>query len=203
MITHLLFEAHQTLFKQAVDHKFLRSIKEGTIQDKQFNVWLQQDYVFVLEFIRLMASLLEDAPPSHFNLLISGLTAIAEEKLWFEEEIKQRKLDLEPKVHENCLDYLKFMEKLRKSTYSVKLLGVFLIERVYEKAWDLGPLKGQYDKIAKRWSNKEFSFYVERLETITNETFQKEKDFQEKELEMVFQNVMELEIKFWEMAFII
>lgn len=150
-----------------------------------------------------MASLLEDAPPSHFNLLINGLSAIAEEKLWFEEEIKQRKLDLEPKIHENCLDYLKFMEKLRKSTYSVKLLGVFLIERVYERAWDLGPLEGQYDKIAKRWRNKEFSFYIERLETITNESFQKEKGFQEKELETVFENVMELEIKFWEMAFII
>jgi len=202
MNTAILFEKHQTLLNDAIKHPFLKLIQQGKLEDKEFNRWLQQDYAFVLEFTRLVASLLEEAPSSHFVFIIDGLKAISNEKLWFEEELKKRNLSLDPKIHENCFEYLDFLKKMRKSTYSMKLFSIFAIEYVYERAWDLGLSEGPYEKISKRWNNNDFSIYVKKLESITNDEIQKADSLQEKEIDNAFQNIMILEKKFWDMAFL-
>lgn len=75
---------HHQAWAAALQHSFLKSCQQGTIKKSQFDTWLVQDYLFVLEFTRLAANLLTVAPYSDFEGLLGGLGALRDELKWFE-----------------------------------------------------------------------------------------------------------------------
>ena len=46
-----LLKKYSEQWQAATVHPFLNECKLGTIKPKQFNTWLVQDYLFVVEFI--------------------------------------------------------------------------------------------------------------------------------------------------------
>ena len=203
MNCHFLLTKFENELQEAINHPFLQLLQKNELKTSQFELWLQQDYLFALEFTRLLGSLLLDCPSTHFPLLIDGLKAIKEELAWFEKEMKQRNISLNIKIHENCKEYIDFMEKLIKSPYAIKITAVFIIEFVYEKAWSLGKLNETYGEIAKKWSNPEFSKYVMELESTANEILQKTNQKEIKnELENAIFSILIFEKNFWDIAFL-
>lgn len=198
-----IFMKYEQEYKEATDHPFLQMIKANEIKTSQFNIWLQQDYLFVMEFIRLMGSLLQDSPVECFDLIIDGLTAIKDEKIWFEEELLKRELSvLNIKTHQNCQEYIDFMKTLCKSPFYMKIIAVYTIEDVYNKAWSLGKMENIYDDIAKRWGNSEFSMYVEKLKIKSNECISKLGENEKNNIENMIKEILILEKNFWNMAFL-
>lgn len=63
-------------WNEATVHPFFKQCKLGTIKPEQFNTWLVQDYLFVVEFTRLAARMLAVAPPEHFDILIGRFTVL-------------------------------------------------------------------------------------------------------------------------------
>ena len=196
----LLLEKFEKEAKEAIFHPFLESIKKDELKNEKFNIWLEQDYLFVWEFVRLLGSLLVDAPTHHMSLIIGGLNAIKNELSWFEKELNQRNLTLMIKIHENCKEYIDFLQIMMKSSYAVKIVSVFLIEFVYQNAWNLGDFKGSYVEAAQRWSNEEFSSYVKELESKANEILQCVGKLELIEIENAFKSILILEKKFWDMG---
>lgn len=96
--THLtcsvLLSSHADQWQAATVHPFLQQCQQGTIKPQQFNTWLVQDYLFVLEFTRTAARLLAAAPPAHFDTLLGGMVAIKDELLWFQDKAAERSLTL-------------------------------------------------------------------------------------------------------------
>lgn len=75
---------HKHAWDLAVQHSFLKSCQQGTINRSQFNTWLVQDYLFVKEFTRLAANLLTIAPYCDYEVLLGGLEALRDELKWFQ-----------------------------------------------------------------------------------------------------------------------
>ena len=75
---------HRHAWDLAVQHSFLNSCQQGTINRSQFNTWLVQDYLFVKEFTRLAANLLTVAPYCDYEVLLGGLEALRDELKWFQ-----------------------------------------------------------------------------------------------------------------------
>ena len=60
-----LLQQHAQDWREATAHPFLEQCKSGTIKPAQFNTWLAQDYLFVVDFTRMVARVLASAPAEH------------------------------------------------------------------------------------------------------------------------------------------
>jgi thiaminase/transcriptional activator TenA len=75
----LLLENHAQDWQEATVHPFLAQCQLGIIQPQQFNTWLTQDYLFVVEFTRMVGRVLASAPPEHFDVILGGLAALKDD----------------------------------------------------------------------------------------------------------------------------
>lgn len=198
-----LLLAHAEAWQAATVHPFLQQCQQGTITAAQFNTWLVQDYLFVVEFTRLAARLLAAAPPAHFDPLMGGIAAIKDELLWFQAKAKARSLDLAVEAQPICLAYCTFMRSLATYPYAVQATAFWAIERAYNQGWQgHSPMPAPYTEFADRWGNKAFSEYVKVLEQQADDAIATASSAEQKAVERAFLAVAQLEKEFWQMAFL-
>lgn len=189
-------------WEQATKHPFLDECQSGSIKPHQFNTWLFQDYLFVVEFTRLAAHLVTIAPLKHLDILLGGLSSLKDELGWFRDKAEQRSLNLNASRQKTCEQYCRFMTELRKDNYAIQAMAFWAIELAYNQAWQLpGHMVAPYDEFAERWGNREFTAYVELLEAQADEALVGTPADQEKRVEEIFLRVTEFEKHFWQMAY--
>ncbi len=193
---------HTQIWHAATIHPFLQQCKLGTIQPQQFNTWLVQDYLFVIEFTRMVGRVLASAPPHHFNVILGGLAALKEELNWFQEKATQRQLNLNTEKQPTCIEYCEYMHSLADTPYPVQATALWAIELAYNQGWQLpGVMPAPYNEFADRWGNPDFTEYVKLLEQQADEVLQPASENIQKQAEAAFLNIAKLEKDFWQMAF--
>ncbi|MGB3637857.1 MAG: TenA family transcriptional regulator [Rivularia sp. (in: cyanobacteria)] len=198
-----LLEKHSQAWLAATVHPFLEQCHSGTIQPQQFNTWLVQDYLFVIEFTRFVARVLANAPTDHFDIILGGLSALKDELNWFKDKAVSRQLDLEEtKPQDTCSQYCKYLEMVVDMPYAVQLTALWAIELAYNQAWQLpGIMPEPYTEFAARWGNPNFTEYVKLLEQLADEAISKSPETAQSQVESVFLEISRKEKDFWEMAF--
>lgn len=197
-----LLQNHRQVWQEATVHPFLEQCKSGTIKPEQFNTWLVQDYLFVLEFTRMAGRLLASAPPEHFDVILSGLSALKDELNWFKEKAADRQLNLSTQKQSTCAEYCNFMHSLGAMPYPVQATAFWAIELAYNQGWQLpGQMPEPYNEFADRWGNPSFTDYVKCLESQANEVLQTVPKTVKQQAEDAFLKVASLEKDFWQMAF--
>ena len=197
-----LITKHQSAWEAATHHPFLDNCKSGTIKPAQFNTWLVQDYLFVVDFTRMAGRLLAAAPVAHFDVLLAGISALKDELNWFRDKAGERKLNLSTVMQDTCKRYCEFMEKLSLEPYAVQALAFWAIELAYNQGWQLpGKMKKPYDEFAERWGNPGFTEYVNHLARQADDVLQNARKEILDRAEQVFLEVAAFEQQFWEMAF--
>jgi thiaminase/transcriptional activator TenA len=189
-------------WEHATKHPFLDECQSGEIKADQFNTWLVQDYLFVIEFTRMAAHLVTIAPIRHLDVLLGGLSALKDELNWFREKAEERSLKLAAAQQETCESYCRFMRELRGDAYPVQAVAFWAIESAYNQAWQLpGPMAPPYDEFANRWGNAVFTEYVRLLEIQANEALTDVDPETEQRTREVFSRIADLERGFWQMAY--
>lgn len=197
-----LLQNHTQVWHQATVHPFLEQCKLGTIQPQQFNTWLVQDDLFVLEFTRMVGRILAIAPPHHFDVILGGLSAIKDELNWFKEKAAQRQLDLDTQKQPICIEYCDYMHSLAAMPYPVQATVFWAIELAYNQGWQLpGEMPEPYTEFAYRWGNSGFTEYVKLLDQQADEALQTSSEDVQHQAEAAFLQVARLEKDFWQMAF--
>jgi thiaminase/transcriptional activator TenA len=197
-----LLQTHTRAWNDATIHPFLNGCKQGTIQSEQFNTWLVQDYLFVVDFTRMVARLLAVAPPEHFDVILGGMSALKDELNWFQEKATERQLNLNTQKQPTCLEYCRFMESLATKPYPIQATAFWAIELAYNQGWQLpGVMPKPYAEFAHRWGNPSFTQYVEVLEQQADEALQSSSESVWHQAEEAFLTVAQLEQDFWQMAF--
>ena len=197
-----LLSAHPEAWKSATVHPFLQQCQQGTLTPEQFNTWLVQDYLFVLEFTRMAARSLAAAPPAHFDTLLGGLGAIKDELLWFQAKANERALSLSIPPQPTCQAYCKFMQSLASQPYAVQATAFWAIELAYNQGWQQhSPMPEPYTEFSDRWGNPGFTEYVKVLEQQADSALATLSEVEQKPVEQVFLEVARLEKDFWQMAF--
>ncbi|HEY9887054.1 MAG TPA: hypothetical protein V6D02_01560 [Candidatus Obscuribacterales bacterium] len=198
---HLL-ERHPEVWREATIHPFLTQCQEGTIRPAQFNTWLVQDYLFVTDFTRFVGRVLAAAPVAHFEVLLTGLTALQAELTWFTAKAAARSLSLTTPRQPTCQMYGDFMGNLGHAPYAVQAIALWAIEYAYNQGWQLpGAMPAPYDEFADRWGNPDFTGYVKLLEAQANEALQGVSATVQHQAEAAFLRVAGLEKAFWQMAY--
>ena len=195
-------ENHPKTWQQAIIHPFLQECQSGKIQSQQFNTWLVQDYLFVLEFTRLLGKTLANAPKEHFDTLLGGLSAIKDELNWFQAKAQERHLDLNISQQETCQAYCQYMQQVGEMSYPVQATVIWAIELAYNQAWQQpGEMVSPYDEFAQRWGNADFTAYVQQLEKQADQALSQADQETAKSAESAFIQIATLEKDFWQMAY--
>ncbi|NEP00156.1 MAG: TenA family transcriptional regulator [Symploca sp. SIO2E9] len=197
-----LLHKHTQVWREATVHPFLEQCKLGTIQPEQFNTWLLQDYLFVVDFTRMVGRLLAVAPLQHFDVIVGGLSALQEELNWFEAKAAERSLALDAHKQLTCQIYCDFMYSLATMPYPVQATAFWAIEFAYNQGWQLpGTMPEPYAEFAFRWGNPSFTEYVQLLEQQADQVLQNTSVTIGHQAEEAFLKVAKLEKDFWQMAF--
>lgn len=197
-----LLEKHPDVWQDATRHPFLSQCRTGEIHDYQFNTWLVQDYLFVVEFTRMAARLLAAAPIEHFDTLLAGLAALRDELNWFRDKAAERQLDLASAKQPTCAEYCDYMASLTAAPYPIQATAFWAIEAAYNQGWQLpGHMVPPYDEFANRWGNAGFTEYVTLLEQQADQVLQPIDAEIQQQAEAAFLQIAKLEKDFWQMAY--
>ena len=102
------------------------------------------------------------------------------------------------------MTYKEFMSILANENYSLQVIALYLIERVYQKAWSVVLEKagkdGLYSLYAQNWGNADFKSYVDMLEVLATREMSTD-NVNDTEIHNLFEKIMKLEVLFWDMAF--
>lgn len=197
-----LLDKYEISWQRAIRHPFLSSCKDASIKPDQFNTWLTQDYLFVIEFTRMQARTLANAPVSHYNTLLTGLGSMKAELDWFKEKAVDRQLDLQTPMQTANQQYCDFLAAQAKLPYAVQITVMWSIKLAYNQAWQIpGIMAKPYDEFANRWGNMESTHYVFLLEEHADAVLRDLDDKMQKKVISAFLKVAEYEHLFWEMAY--
>lgn len=197
-----LLDRHAQAWTAATVHPFLEQCHAGTIQPQQFNTWLVQDYLFVIEFTRMQAQVIRTAPAHHFDTLLAGMVAIKDEMNWFKAKAEERKLSLDTPRQATCEEYCYFMGSLASLAYPAQAVALWAIELAYNQGWQKpGAMPEPYTEFGDRWGNPGFTDYVKVLATQADEVLESASTTVQHQAEAVFLQVARLEEAFWQMAF--
>ena len=196
-----LLEKHPQAWRDATIHPFLTQCQERTIQPQQFNTWLVQDYLFVIEFTRFVARVLANAPTHHFHILLNGLNTLSDELVWFKVKAKERHLNLSAKPQATCSQYCEYLAMVSSMPYAVQVTVLWAIELAYNQGWQLpGTMPEPYAEFANRWGNQDFTEYVKLLEKLADEVLLTADEKIQTQAESAFLEIASLEKDFWSMA---
>ena len=196
-----LLKKYSQAWRDATVHPFLTQCQSGTIHPKQFNTWLVQDYLFVIEFTRFVARVLANAPIHHFDILLGGLNALKDELIWFKAKAEERQLDLLAEPQLTCSQYCEYLELVTSMPYGVQVITLWAIELAYNQGWQLpGTMPEPYAEFAHRWGNQDFTEYVKLLEQVADEALSTANETIQTQVESSFLKIASLEKDFWSMA---
>jgi len=197
-----LLQNYTQAWHEATVHPFLEQCKSGTIQPQQFNTWLVQDYIFVVDFTRMVGRILAIAPPNHFDIILTGLSALQDELNWFKKKAAERQLDLDTDKQPTCRQYCDYMHSLREMSYPVQATAFWAIEFAYNQGWQLpGAMPKPYTEFADRWGNTSFTEYVKHLQQQADSVLETSPDNIQHQAEEAFLKVARFEKDFWQMAY--
>ena len=193
---------HRRAWQKATVHPFLEQCQSGKIQPQQFNTWLVQDYLFVVEFTRLLGTILSNAPLAHIDVILAGLSALKDELNWFREQAASRQLNLETSKQKATQEYCEYMAQIASMSYPVQAIALWAIELAYNQAWQFPETMSEtYREFAARWGNPEFTKYVKLLEKQADEALKSASLTCQQQAESSFLKIANLEHNFWQMAF--
>ncbi|XAR57011.1 hypothetical protein NMG60_11025008 [Bertholletia excelsa] len=204
---------HTLAYIGATRHPFIRRIRDGTIDLSHFKRWLGQDYVFVRAFAPFAASVLvrawkESDGSSDMEVILGGVAALNDELAWFKKEASKWGVTLSSIVP--LIDnrrYCRFLESLMGSEveYAVAITAFWAIEAVYQDSFahclEEGSLTPEeLRETCERWGNDAFGQYCYSLQEIANHCLEKAPDDVVSKAEVIFLNVLEREVEFWNMS---
>lgn len=159
-----------------------------------------------------MASVLlkvpRDAPEQDVDVILSGLTALESEITWFRKEANFWQIFLEKvALLEPNTDYCEFLKELEgeDTPYAVAVTAFWLIEVVYCASFMSCLEAGaqtpfELMSTVKRWGSPEFHRYTLSLKKLADKALENASEAEQKQAHEIFVRILELELKFWDMA---
>jgi thiaminase/transcriptional activator TenA len=187
-----LISRHRSEWDRAVTHPFLEGVRDGSLPIPAFDLWLEQDYLFVSDLLGFQARLLALAPRKAQHPIASGLVGLVSELDWFEAQAQKRELRLQQAPTPITESYRSALDDLLGKGFEPAMTALWALERIYFEAWmGASPGTPEYAPYIEHWTQVEFGQYVQDLEAHAGGGHGAESAFLE---------ICKLEHDFWEMA---
>lgn len=190
-MTHYPSGVLDELWTAATRHRFLDQVREGTLEDSDFDRWLVQDALFIADLLTFQARLLARAERTAQSTLAAGCAALVDELDWFDRQAAHRGIDMSRPALPATLAYRTLLARLDAAPYDAALTALWVIEEVYLRAWTTAKSDSSpYGEFITHWTDPGFAAYVEALRGLA--TPERHAD--------VVAEILTLEVEFWDMA---
>ena len=192
----------ESLAKASFDHPFIQLINDDKLTHEQFQTWRDQDYLFVMTFVRLVGRTLSQAPRQDFHLLIESLSTISQELAWFEKQIRAEGKNPD-EIHtlpSNAV-YQHYLIELMESqkNYFQLLVAFYAIEICYYETWK-AVKNVHYREYHERWGSSSFGEYIARFTDALNRVSLNATEEERVEARRIWDIIMVHEVNFWNMT---
>lgn len=165
-----LLLADDAAWRRATEHPFLAGVRDGTLAEAAFDVWLAQDSRFVADLLVFQARLLARAPRAAQGVLAGGVVALCEELDWFAGLAADRGLALDVPPRPATEAYAGLLARLDAAPYAEAVTALWVLERVYLLAWrHAAPAAERYRACVEHWTAPGFADYVDALGRLADE----------------------------------
>jgi len=196
-----LLAANAEQWYTATHHQFLNEVKDGTLSQEAFSIWLAQDYYFAGTLLEAQSLMLLYSPRSDQNLLIGGLFALDSELSWFEQNAGIYNIDLTRPVLPTCQAYNDFLLAMQYKPYVVQITCMWALNRAYFDSWSTAlPGAPKYKEFIDRFTSQEYKDYIDALEMSVNAALDAAAQEQREQAQLYFLWVARYEKDFWDMA---
>ncbi|MQL91656.1 hypothetical protein Taro_024281 [Colocasia esculenta] len=206
-------QRHREKYVCATRHRFVLSIREGSVDLSSFRRWLGQDYIFVREFVPFVASVLlkgwkESDSEMDVEVILGGMASLHDELSWFKKEASKWDVQLAAIVPQRAnRDYCSFLHGMTDSEvdYTTAIVAFWAIETVYQESFALCLEDGSSTPAellgtCERWGNAGFGQYCQSLRDIAERCLQNASADVLRKAEEAFTQVLEHEVNFWNMS---
>jgi thiaminase/transcriptional activator TenA len=196
----------QPLWRVMLEHPFLLQTRDGKIADETFARWMQQDYLYVAEYMRFLAAMLARAPERHRAPLAESINGLRRELSLFEERAGEAGVDLSavlPTFINHA--YMQFlMATAFGGSYAEAYTVFYAAERAYHDSWrvvkaGISP-ESKWYPFVENWGGDEFARYVAYLEAELDALASSAGEAERERMADAFELTTRYEIAFWEMA---
>ena len=153
-----------------LDHPFLRQTADGSLPPGRFETWLQQDYVFVREEIRVIGGLIAKAPPQLQRLIGTFIPGLSGELDMFETMAADLDVSLD-KIEPNpvCHAYMMFLQAtVHTRNFAESFAVLYGVERAYYDSWSRVKHRQRrtspYQRFIDHWSGEAFETGLREVE---------------------------------------
>ena len=190
----------QPLVDEQLAHPFVRGIAAGDLDPKAFRAWLEQDYLFLLDYVRVFSRLAWQAPDAHLGDLVD----LAYETFHTEMELHRSLAasfgaELDGAVKSpTCAAYTSFLLE-SAATYGVGLAALLPCMWGYSQLGlrlsDVTPPGSRYRPWVDTYADPGFARLAERCAQMLDEV---DPPPPEREAERAFLEGMRHELAFWD-----
>jgi thiaminase/transcriptional activator TenA len=152
-------------WSRATEHRFLASVRDGTLPAAAFDAWLVQDHHFVGDLLWFQARLLARAPRAAHRVLAAGVTGLVQELDAFQVLAAERGLGLEDRRSPATVAYGDLLVGVDALPAEQALVALWAVERAYLDAWSYAaPGAPAYRPMVAHWTAPAFAAYVADLQ---------------------------------------
>ena len=209
--TDRLYELAEPIWEAQHAHPFVRGIADGTLDVQKFKFWIRQDYLFLIDYARLLAMAVVKAPDlptmRRFADLVQDTLNVEMElhqDYAAEFGISQQELEDETKVP-TTQAYTDFLLRAAAGDYTELLVALLPCMWGYAdigQRLSRGPRPGdeRYDKWIDMYSSVEFAELADWCRRLVDKEAEGQPEAMLREMEEAFLTSSRYELAFWEMA---
>lgn len=204
-LADLLAEA-RPIWEAMVRHPFVQELAAGTLAPERFAFWVQQDYLFVREALKLRGLSIARAPDETIRrALIDNAVALRRELDLFEEYAREHGLSLEVEPSPICLGYAAYRQSAAAlGTFPEFLAGTWAAEKAYLDTWSAvrsAGSDGTYQQWIENWTSPNFVAWVEWLEATLARLLEGQPQDVLQRVRAAFLTTARFEYLFWDMVY--
>jgi thiaminase/transcriptional activator TenA len=192
-----------------VDHPFVQEVAAGTLPKAKFDFWVQQDYLYVLEFRKLLGLAVAAAPNDSEDVrdtLIGALAGLGPEIALFRDYAAQNNLSLAVPMAPTCQSYAAYLLSVAAlGGFAEAMATLYAAEKAYYDTWSAvrgtTPAGSAYASWVANWTSEAFGSYVEWLGATLDRLVEGQPATELARLRQIFLTTVRYEYMFWEMCY--
>jgi thiaminase len=186
------------LWAQVTKHPFIEAVADGTLPEASFDLWIQQDYVFLQHLKGVVRVLARDASTVDAPGLLTAATMLGPEFELFRSHATKRGIDLGAAPIGSAEAYIACLDAAAGGGYAHGICAYYACERSLLEAWryarELSEDDSPYRAWIENWSSSEFGAFVTWIGQRLDQAATADTD----ELIGVFQRTVRCAIAFWD-----
>lgn len=204
--TQQLWEDAGPIYRQTLDHPFLRGLSDGSLPKERFKFYMRQDARYLTQFGKALSTLAAKAPNEQSAIFLNegALATIRTERLLHESFFTQAEFDATEMSPTNVAYTNHLLATVTRGSYGEGLAAVLPCYWIYAEVGKELKRRGSKDEAYSRWINQygseAFDAKVKEIVAMMDAAAARATPEERREIRKIFLRSVRYEYLFWDMA---